>query len=102
MERNEMRIANKGNHDVLSARGRAIYQPKGIEKGTVELDGRVIQLPAVLFAFWNQFQQEYDIDVAKESFIRVGFSSEHFDQLMNILLQEGLLIKSGEKIAKGV
>lgn len=97
-----MRIVNKGNYDVLCARGRTIYQPKGIEIAAVELDGRVIQLPAVIFAFWDQFQQGCGIGVAKESFIRAGFSPEHFDRLMDVLLQEGLLIRSGGKIPKGV
>ena len=75
----------------IAARGIAEHIPENGEKGRIRLDERTIEIPAVLFLFWEQFRQECRVSDAQNSFVQAGLLAELFDESLNILAQEGLL-----------
>ena len=60
------------------------------------VDKRVVNLPEFLFLFWKAFQKGEDIDVARKSFTeKTIFDDEVFDESIELLISEGVIIPYG-------
>ena len=86
-----VRIGMRSDIPVI-AKGTAIRSPEGIENGIIELNGIRVEIPAILFAFWCQFEQPCRIAEAKRSFVEAGLPEKLFDLSMDLLLKEGLIV----------
>lgn len=76
---------------IVIAKGTTYVLPEGIRSAKIELYGDIIELPAVLYEFWRQFQEPCKLGGARNSFEEEGLPVELFDQSIELLQKEGLL-----------
>lgn len=77
--------------DVLVQRGEVFLFPERNVPGHIDIDGKMIQVPAVLFAFWQEFREPAPYGSAKQGFEQTGIKPELFDECLNALLDAELI-----------
>ena len=56
----------------------------------------IFELPEIIFLFWEQFLDGEFYSVAKDSFLQTGLPVELFNQTLQILVEDGLIIKKDD------
>lgn len=79
------------NDQLLKNRGKVFLHPEGLNDGVIDVDNALIQVPAVLFSFWQQFEVAVTYGQAKGEYLSAELPEELFDECLDALCAVSLI-----------